>query len=123
MMSMNAYQNYRRTQVTTASQGELLLMLFEGAIKFAQQARLLIEERDFALANTKLQRTQDIVNELMASLNFDSGPLAQDLYRLYAYIHERLVEANTKKDTAQLDEALQLLVEFRDTWRQVVHSA
>ena len=120
-MSANAYQMYKKTQVSTASQGELLLMLFDGAMKFGRQGKELIEKKEFAAANEKLQRTQDIVNELISSLNMDTGEIAQNLYQLYHFIHDRLVEANIKKDTALLDEALQMLNELRDTWRQVVH--
>ncbi len=120
-MSASAYQMYKRTQVSTASQGDLLLMLFDGAVKFARQGRELIEKKEYAAANEKLQRTQDIVSELISSLNLDTGQIAQDLYQLYRYIHERLVQANIKKDLAQLDEAIQMLDDFRDTWRQVVY--
>lgn len=120
-MSASAYQMYKRTQVSTASQGDLLLMLFDGAVKFARQGRELIERKEYAAANEKLQRTQNIVSELISSLNLDTGQIAQDLYQLYRYIHERLVQANIKKDLAQLDEAIQMLDDFRDTWRQVVY--
>ena len=119
-MSVNAYQVYRKTQVSTASQGELLIMLFDGAIKFTGQAKDLIEQKDYEGANQRLIRTQDTVNELISSLNLDTGEIAQNLYQLYRYIYDRLLEANLQKDADPLQEVLHMLTELRDTWRQVV---
>lgn len=119
-MSVHAYQIYRQTQVTTASPGELLIMLFDGAIRFARQSQDFMAAGNLEEANAKLIRAQDIVNELMLSLDHDAGELAGNLERLYLYIHDLLVEANIKKDPAIVDNALHMLTELRDTWEQVV---
>lgn len=119
-MSVNAYQVYKQTQVNTASQGELILMLFDGAIRFSNQARQLILEGDLEGANAKLIRAQDIMTEFMISLDMNQGEIAQNLYRLYDFIHNCLVQANVKKDVTLIDEAVRFLTELRDTWRQVV---
>ncbi|HHT73222.1 MAG TPA: flagellar export chaperone FliS [Firmicutes bacterium] len=119
-MSVNAYQVYRQTQVNTASQGELILMLFDGAIRFANQAQELIAEGDLEGANGKLIRAQDIMTELMVSLDMDQGEIAQNLYQLYDYIHDCLLRANIRKDVGLIEQAVRLLAELRDTWRQVV---
>ncbi|HPT83788.1 MAG TPA: flagellar export chaperone FliS [Limnochordia bacterium] len=119
-MIAHAYQMYRQTQVSTASPGELVLMLFDGAIRFARQAQEHIERGELEAANSKLIRVQDIVSELNLSLDLSAGEIAHNLQQLYTYIYDRLVEANVKKDTAIIDEALKLLVELRDTWEQVV---
>lgn len=119
-MSVNAYQMYKKTQVSTASQGDLLLMLFDGAIRFANQGRQAIAEQDMEQANVKLLRAQDIVTELMISLDLDQGEIAENLYQLYSFIYELLVEANIKKDVNLIDQAVRFLTELRDTWRQVV---
>jgi flagellar protein FliS len=119
-VSVNAYQVYRQTQVNTASQGELILMLFDGAIRFANQAQELIAEGDLEGANGKLIRAQDIMTELMVSLDMDQGEIAQNLYQLYDYIHDCLLRANIRKDVGLIEQAVRLLAELRDTWRQVV---
>jgi len=119
-VSVNAYQMYKKTQVSTASQGDLLLMLFDGAIRFANQGRQAIAEQDMEQANVKLLRAQDIVTELMISLDLDQGEIAENLYQLYSFIYELLVEANIKKDVNLIDQAVRFLTELRDTWRQVV---
>lgn len=119
-MSVNAYQAYRQTQVSTASQGELLIMLFDGAIRFARQSQEHMRIGDFEQASSRLIRTQDIVNELILSLNLDVGEIAQNLQQLYTYIYDLLVQANIKKEPGLVDEALHMLIELRDTWEQVV---
>jgi len=120
-MSVHAYQAYRQTQVSTASQGELLLMLFDGAIRFARQGQEHMEKGEIEQANFKLIRAQDIVNELILSLNLEVGEIAQNLQQLYTYIYDLLVQANIKKSAEKVDEAINMLTELRDTWEQVVH--
>ncbi|NLM24522.1 MAG: flagellar export chaperone FliS [Firmicutes bacterium] len=119
-MGLDAYQIYKKTQVSTASQGELVVMMFDGAIKFSNQAKEMINQSKIAEAHEKLIRAQDIVSELSAALNMDTGEIAKNLYQLYDYINNLLVQANIKKDVEILDQAIQLLTELRDTWRQVV---
>ena len=119
-MGLDAYQIYKKTQVSTASQGELVVMMFDGAIKFSNQAKEMINQSKIAEAHEKLIRAQDIVSELSAALNMDTGEIAKNLYQLYDYINNLLVQANIKKDVEILDQAVQLLTELRDTWRQVV---
>ncbi|HOB40327.1 MAG: flagellar export chaperone FliS [Limnochordia bacterium] len=119
-MTAHAYQLYRQTQVSTASPGELLLMLFDGAIRFARQAQEHLRQGDLEAANSKLIRVQDIVSELNLSLDLSVGEIAVNLQQLYTYIYDRLVQANIRKDPEIVEEALVLLMELRDTWEQVV---
>lgn len=97
-MHMNAqvYDQYRKTSVETLSPAKLLLMLYDGALNFLSNAKKAIEEKDIPRAHSQIVRAQDIVVELMATLNMDI-PLSNQLYALYDYIHRRLVEANIKK--------------------------
>ena len=120
-MSVNAYQVYKKTQISTASQGDLVIMLFEGAIRFANQAKDFINEKNLEQANEKITRTQDIISELINALDLDTGEIAHNLYQLYTFVNEQLVQANVKKDVVILDQAISFLVELRDTWRLVVN--
>lgn len=119
-MTAHAYQIYKQTQVSTASQGELLLMLFDGAIRFAKQSQDLMAQGDLEGANSKLIRAQDIMAELILALDLNVGEIAHNLQQLYVYINDLLVQANIKKDPQVVDEALHLLTDLRDTWAQVV---
>ncbi len=123
-MHMNAqvYDQYRKTSVETLSPAKLLLMLYDGALNFLSNAKKAIEEKDIPRAHSQIVRAQDIVTELMTTLNMDI-PLSNQLYALYDYIHRRLVEANIKKDPAIIDEASHFLRELRDAFAQAAREA
>jgi len=115
-MQSNPYKQYQQTAVETASPERLIIMLYDGAVKFINQAKISMNEGNIEETNKALLKTQDIISELMIGLNMEIGEVAQNLYNLYDYFKRRLVEANTKKDIAILDEVLGHLVELRDTW-------
>lgn len=115
-----AAQQYRTTQVGTADPARLVLMMYDGAIRFARQGAEAIREADIEAANTNLGRAQDIVTELTGALNLETGEIAVHLQQMYDYIGRQLVAANVKKDEAPLAEAIELLHELRDTWQQLI---
>ncbi|MYL54012.1 flagellar export chaperone FliS [Pontibacillus yanchengensis] len=118
-MSTQAYQAYQSNSVQTASPGELTLMLYNGCLKFIKLAKRGIEEKDYELKNTNIQKAQRIIQELMVTMNPEYD-IANDVMPLYEYINHRLMEANLHNDTTILNEASELVTEFRDTWKEVV---
>lgn len=120
-MSMhNPYSQYRQTQIQTAPPEQLVLMLYDGAIKFATQSIESIKNNDISAAHQTLVRVQDIVNELMLSLNSDAGEIADQLHMLYDYLYRRAVEANIKKDVEIVEEVVRFLRELRVTWAEAI---
>jgi flagellar protein FliS len=120
-MSVNPYQKYKTAQYSTASPEQLLLMLYEGAIKYARQAQKDMEERNVEAANNKLKKTEDIISELMVSLNMDEGgEIAQNLYNLYDYMNRRLIQANIRKDPGLVDEVINLLTSLKESWEEAI---
>lgn len=115
-----AYNVYKKTSVETVAPGKLLLMLYDGAIKYLKNAQKAIGEKDFSEAHNQIIRVQDIITELMSTLNMDYE-ISNSLLSLYDYIYRRLVEANVAKDKVILEEVYQLLAELRDTWNQVIN--
>jgi flagellar secretion chaperone FliS len=112
---------YLRTRVLTASPAELRLMLFDGAIRFAEQAREALREKDFEQVHDGICRAQDIVMELINSLRPEHDPqLCDKLSALYVFIYTRLMNASSRRDLTPLDEALELLRYERDTWAMVL---
>ncbi len=122
-MRLNPYRQYKQMSVETASPERLIIMLYDGAIKFLNQAKANIEEENIEGANNALLKTQDIISELMIGLNMEAGEIARNLYNLYDYFKWCLVEANTHKNTAILDEILEHLTELRDTWIEAILKA
>ncbi len=116
-MPNNAYQQYKQAQYETASPEKLLLMLYDGAIKFGGQAKEGMNDNDYELANEKIKRVQSIINELMVTLDMDQGgEIADNLYNLYEYMNRRLIQANIRKDPEIVEEVLDLLREMKEAW-------
>lgn len=115
----NAYNTYKQNSVTTASSGDLTLMLYNGCLKFLGKAKVAIEEKNIAERNINLQKSQAIITELMSTLNMDFE-ISKQIFPLYEYMKRRLVEANMKNDVAIIGEVEGLVTEFRDTWKEVI---
>ncbi|NLK52003.1 MAG: flagellar export chaperone FliS [Syntrophomonadaceae bacterium] len=115
MNGANAYSQYRQTAVQTSSPEKLLLMLYDGAIKFLNLAISAIEENDTEKRHNNLVRVQAIMEELMGTLNMDYE-ISKHLDALYEYFNRRLLEANIKNDKEIIQEVLGMVGELRDTW-------
>ncbi|QQZ10283.1 flagellar export chaperone FliS [Heyndrickxia vini] len=115
----NPYQTYQNNSITTASPGELTLLLYNGCLKFIHQAKKAIENKNIQEKNTNIQKAQNIIQELTVTLKMDVD-IAKNMISLYDYINRRLIDANIKNNIAILDEVEVLVTEFRDTWKQVI---
>lgn len=116
-----AAQAYFQAQVTTTSQGDLLIMLYDGAVKFLTQAKERMAARDMAGKGILISKAMDIINELDSSLNADKGgELAVNLHKLYFYCSTRLLNANLKLDPALIDEVIKILTGLRSAYAQII---
>src|SRR5690606_5432148 len=97
----------------------LVVMLYDGAIRFVGQGIAAIERSEMEEAHRNLVRAQDIIAELNRALDPQAGEVAANLEQLYDYMHRRLAEGNMRKDTAPLQEVMGLLRELRDAWDQI----
>lgn len=113
------YDVYQRNKIMMATPAELTLMLYEGAIKFTNIAIMGIEKDNVEKAHTNILKTQRIIEEFRATLNF-KYPVAKDFDQVYEYLLRRLIEANIKKDKEILEECLEHLRGMRDTWKEVM---
>ncbi|HEY4544752.1 MAG TPA: flagellar export chaperone FliS [Tissierellaceae bacterium] len=115
-----AKDTYKNNQILTAPQNKLVVMLYDGAIRNLKLSKIEMENKDLNKVNEYLQKTQDIVFELMSTLNLEvGGDVAKNLYSLYDYMYSRLIEANIKKDLEIINEIQGLLEELRDAWAQI----
>lgn len=122
MTNKQGYAAYANNRIMTASPAELTLMLYEGAIKFCNIAADAIEKKDVAKAHENIVKVENIIEEFRATLNH-KYPVAEDFENVYAYLSQRLVEANVKKDREILEEVLEHLRTMRDTWKEVMKQA
>ncbi len=121
-MTNKGYAAYANNKIMTASPAELTLMLYEGAIKFCNIAIDAIEKKDISKAHTNIVKVENIIEEFQATLNH-KYPVAKDFDNVYAYLHQRLVEANIRKDKDIVAEVLEHFRTMRDTWKEVMRRA
>jgi flagellar protein FliS len=117
------YSTYKRVDVETASQGKLIVMLFNGAIQRAEEAKRQLEKGRLQNVHNNLIRAQDIIAELRGALNMSAGEIARNLDRIYEYFQHLLIMANIRKDTAPIDECVRMMSTVRDTWQEVFEGA
>ena len=119
---MNPYlksnKAYKQAQVNTEDQGTLILMLYDGAIRFCRGALHKMEKKDLESVHNNLVKAKDIVAELLGSLDTESaGEVGSNLKQLYLFMYNRLIDANVQKDMDKVKEVEELLVEMREGWR------
>ena len=116
----NNYDAYKSTEISTANQTKLIVMLYDGAIRFLKTAIDNMDPRSYDTVNTNIVKTQDIITELMISLDMDrGGEIAHNLLNLYAYIKKRLLEGNISKESSILMEVVKLLEGLKASWEEV----
>ncbi len=118
-----AYQAYQQNQVSTASPEKLVVMLYDGSIRFLLGAETAFQEKDYEGMHHNLVKAQAIIFELMANVDQSAGEIGEQLYLLYDFMYQRLVEANLKKDPAVVTEVKELLFTLKETWAQAIKLA
>ena len=118
-MQNNPYAKYKNHAINTATKEELTLMLYDGALKFCNQALTAMEAKDHIKTNESIRKVQNIVREFQITLD-KKHEIATQLDILYDYLHRRLIEANLKKDAEILTEVRDHLRGLRDTWKEAM---
>lgn len=121
---MNKAANaYFQTKVSTTDQGQLLIMLYDGALRYLAQAREKILAKDYAGKGVLISKVIDIINELSSSLNMEKGgSLATNLNNLYVLCTARLLQANLKMNVESLDSVVQILSGLRSAYAQIIET-
>ncbi|MTI65728.1 MAG: flagellar export chaperone FliS [Firmicutes bacterium] len=121
MYQNNAYNTYQNNKFETASQNDLYLMLYDGAIKFLKFSIIAMDDKDIENTNKNLIKVQNILNQLMNTINFDAGEIATNLYNLYEYMKHELIDANIKKDKEKIKMIKEMIEELRETWAKAMN--
>lgn len=117
----NAYQKYKTNAVQTASREKILLMLYEGAIKFTKLAMKGMEEKKIADKGYYIGRAYDIIMELNNTLDHKvGGDISKNLEALYIFMMEQYTKANFKNEMAPLQENLKILENLYSGWQQAI---
>lgn len=115
-------RQYTNHSTQTATPGQLVVMLYDGFLRFAAQAKAAIERGDMGEAGQKLTRAQDIVTELRVSLDMTQGQVAQNLASIYDYVGERLVAARLSRQADEISEAMRCMGDLRSAWAQIANT-
>lgn len=113
-------QAYRQNAVMGASPVQLVVMLYDGALRFMEEGKRAMAAKDLELQNNKLQRAQKIIMELMSTLNLQQGgEIAKNLLGLYSFVVNELVEGNITDDPSRIDNAMKTMSELREGWAEI----
>jgi flagellar protein FliS len=122
-MSMTAHKQYKQVQVKTANNKKLLLMLYQGCIKFLRIAKKSIKEEDMENANEYLKKSQAIIDELRYTLDMDKGgEISKNLYKLYNFMYSELISANINKEIEPIENVEELMMDLLETWKEVINN-
>lgn len=114
---------YMQTQITTTSQGELLIMLYKGAIKFLTQAKEEIENKNYAEKGMLISKAMDIIAELDGSLNMErGGELSKNLHQLYMFCNSHLLKASIKMNAKFVEDVINILEGLHSAYAQVINT-
>lgn len=116
-------RQYTSHTTQTATPGQLVVMLYDGFLRFSAQARAAFERGDVGEAGIRLTKAQAIVTELRVTLDMTQGPIAQNLASIYDYVGERLTAGRLSQDASQIDEAVRHMSELRGAWVQIAGTA
>lgn len=116
-MIKSPYEKYRQSSVQTSTPAQLVIMLYDGAIRFAKVGLEGLNKQDIEKANLNLGKAQTIISELMSTLD-QSYDVSKNLFALYEYTNYLLIEANIRKSPEKAEEAIGYLTDLRDTWMQ-----
>jgi len=118
--NLNGYQAYQKNKYSTASPHKLITMLYDGAIRFANQAIGCIQQQDVQGKASAIHRFQEIIYELISCLNFKEGKaVADNLYSLYNYIIQLSNKSSIEMSVQPLKEAIGIITEIKSAWEQI----
>ena len=119
---MKGIETYRQTAITTQSKGRLIVLLYDGAIKFLKKAIEEIENKNYEAKGNYINKAKDIINELNVVLDVDSAPeMATNLRKLYLFMGKHLSEANVKCDSQRVREVIKLMEELNSGWKAIAN--
>lgn len=123
MVPARYHDTYKQNEISTSSQGKLILMMYEGAIKFTKMALQSLDQKDIAGKAKYIGKIHDIINELSVSLDLkNGGEVTARLETLYQFVLRQLTLANIKSDRAALESILKVLEPLKDAWCQIFDS-
>jgi flagellar secretion chaperone FliS len=118
-----AVAQYQTSRIETSSPVQVVVALYDGALRFLRTGAVALENDDMAAKGVALSKAHAIVTELMVTLDHERAPeLSGQLEALYAFVLERIATANAERDVEKIDEAVRALLPLRDAWAQLARA-
>jgi flagellar secretion chaperone FliS len=115
---------YKEQSILTATPGQLVVMLYDGCLRFLHQAAHAMRDGDTAVSGNRLARAEAIIDELLTTLDLEQGGvIASRLQGIYVFCNKQLIEARMERDPEMIEKVAELLGELRESWAQVAASA
>lgn len=121
MMENERINYYRETQIKTASRGKLVVLLYDGLIRFLDIAIENLPHKRYDVVNANILKAQDIIAELIMALNMEAGDISQKLLSIYSFLNVKLIDGNMKKDAESIKFVRRMVSELREAWKKVAH--
>lgn len=116
-MAKSSIDQYRKSSVSSASPLQLVIMLYDGALRFMEAGKHAMQKRDVFVQNENITKAERIISELLSTLDMEQGgEVAANLFSIYTYVYDKLVEANIEDKPALIDECTTILSELRESW-------
>jgi flagellar secretion chaperone FliS len=115
---------YKEQSILTATPGQLVVMLYDGCLRFLHQAAFAMRDGDMAVSGNRLSRAEAIIDELLTTLDLEQGgEIASRLQGIYVFCSRHLVEARIERDAEKIEKVSELMGELRESWVQVAATA
>ncbi len=119
-MAPRGFNAYKTNSITTQTPGQIIVMLYDGAIRFLREACEAMEKQDFATKGKKMGKALDIISELNAVLDIEAGgEVARNLRQLYLFMHQHLTLASIRKETKPINDVIKMLEELNSSWKTI----
>ena len=118
-MQEDKISHYRETQIKTASKGKLVVILYDGLLRFLDLALESLPEKKYDVVNSNIIKAQDIISELSMSLNMEAGEMSEKLLSIYSFLNMKLIEGNVKKEAEPIIFVRKMASELRESWNKI----
>jgi flagellar protein FliS len=122
-MQEDKIAHYRETQIKTASQGKLVVILYDGLLRSLDLALENLPKKKYDVVNTNIIRAQDIIAELSMALNMNAGEISKKLLSIYSFLNMKLIEGNVQKASEPICFVRDMVYELRESWNKIANKS
>ena len=120
-MQEDKIAHYRETQIKTASKGKLVVILYDGLLRFLDLALENLPKKKYDVVNNNIIKAQDLISELSMALNMEAGEISDKLLSIYSFLNMKLIEGNVQKQTEPILFVRKMVCDLRESWNKIAN--